>query len=195
MKLTYKIIAGIAATLTLSAAGIVYAHQGGGMGVGPGMGPGMGMGMGMGHMGPGMGMGWGMQGMGPGAMVNQDLSALAASRMAQLKSDLKITPNQEAAWKAFETAVLQQSAAMQSMRSEMHAQMQSNPSGVDHNAQRDKMIKLHETSTAARSAALKDLNAVLTPEQKAIADRSANVMGGHRAQGGRFGHFHGPLAR
>ena len=191
MKLTYKIIAGVAATLTLSAAGIVYAHQGGGMGQGMGH---MGQGMGM-----GMGMGPGMRGMGPmggmGPIGNQDMSALAASRMAQLKSELKIAPDQEAAWKGFETTVAQQSAAMQSLRSEMHAQMQSGASGVDHDAQRDKMIKLHDTNAAARAAALKDLYAVLTPEQKAIADRSANVMGGPRAQNRHFGHSHGPLAR
>lgn len=60
MKLSTKIIAGVAATVSLAVAGAVFAHQGGGMGYG--MGPGMGMGQqGQGMMMRGGGMMGGMQ--------------------------------------------------------------------------------------------------------------------------------------
>lgn len=182
MKLTYKIIAGAAAALSLALAGAVYAHPGGGMwGMGGGMGPGMGMGIGPGMgMGPGIGghMGYGMGGWMGGA----DLAAAAAGRAAELKVLLKITPAQETAWKAFETANRQQASTMQAMRTQMQEQMRNHaPGSAEWIAQRDAMIKQHDASWAAHSAALKDLYAVLTPEQRAIADRSAMGMGGPRA--------------
>ena len=179
MKLTYKIIAGVAAALSLGVAATVYAHPGGGFGNG-GMGWGMGPGMGMG-MGPGMGMGMGM---GPGMMAGRgasDMSALASVHAAQLKAVLKITPAQEAAWKAYEAAILQQAGAMQTARGKMLELMQSaQPGSPEFIAQRDAMIKQHDAAFAARTSALKDLYAVLTPEQRAIADRGVGPMGGNR---------------
>lgn len=186
MKLTYKIIAGVAASLALAAAGVVYANPGIGMGmgmggIGSGMGQGMNMGMdhGMaGAMGGGMGMGM------AGGMSGIDGGAMAASRLADLKTELKITPTQEAAWLTFENQAKQQAAAMQAMRSQMQAQMQNQQPGAtgsDFTAQRDAMMKLRDANQAAHSAALKDLYAVLTPEQKAVADQRLNAMGGHRS--------------
>jgi Spy/CpxP family protein refolding chaperone len=180
MKLTYKIIAGAAATLALALAGTVYAHPGGGMGWmgGPG-----GMGGGMSWMGgpggTGHGMGYGMR----GGMAGADMAAVAASRTAELKTQLKITPAQETAWKAFEAVVQQQATAMQALRSQMHAQMpngQAGAGGTDFAALREAMIRQHDAGQAAHSAALKDLYAVLTPEQRAIADRNTFGMGGYR---------------
>jgi Spy/CpxP family protein refolding chaperone len=176
MKLTYKIIAGAAATLSLAVAGIVYAHPGGGMG-GYGMGPGMGPGMGQG-MGPGMGM----RGRGPGMGAMGGAEA-ASERTAQLKAELKITPAQENAWKAYESVVAQHAATMQTMRSQMQALMQSQQPGADNSAfiaHREAMARQHEGNLAARTAALKDLYAVLTPEQRAIADNTLSPMGGPR---------------
>lgn len=165
MKLTYKIIAGVAASLALAAAGVVYAN--------PGMGSGMGQGM-------NMGMGHGMAG---AMMTGADGAAMAATRLADLKTELKITPTQEAAWLTFENQAKQQAAAMQAMRSQMQAQMQNQQPGAastDFAAQRNAMMALRDANQAAHSAALKDLYAVLTPEQKAIADQRLNAMGGHR---------------
>ena len=180
MKRTYKTIAGVAAVLSLALAATVYAHPGGNWGPGYGMGQGMGPGMGPGH---GMGMGPGMgRGMGPA-----DMSATAAARTAQLKAELKITPTQEAAWKAYETAVTQQAAAMQSMRTQMQAQMQNAQPGTtapEWAAQREAMFKQRQAGLQAHTAALKDLYAVLTPEQRAIADRGMGPMGGYRMGGG-----------
>ena len=173
MKLTYKIIAGAAAALSLALAATVSAHPGGGFGYG-GMGWGMGPGMGMG--GPGMGMGPGMMA-GRGA---SDMSALGSTHTAQLKAQLKITPAQEAAWKAYEAAIVQQAASMQTARGKMLELMQNaQPGSAEFIAQRDAMIKQRDAGFAARTAALKDLYAVLTPEQRAIADGGAGPMDGY----------------
>lgn len=170
MKLTYKIIAGVAASLALAAAGVVYAN--------PGMGMGQGMNMGMGH------------GMAGGMMAGADGGAMAATRLADLKTELKITPTQEAAWLTFENQAKQQSAAMQAMRSQMQSQMQNQQPGAtstDFAAQRNAMMALRDANRTARDAAVKDLYAVLTPEQKALADR--------QLAHGPMGHFGGRRPR
>jgi len=188
MKRTYKIITGAAAVLSIALAATVYAHPGGSWGPGQGMGPGMGPGYGM---GPGMGPGYGMgPGMGPGmgrGMGPADMSAAASARTAQLKAELKITPAQEAAWKAYEAAVTQQATAMQAMRTQMQALMQNAQPGTtapDWAAQREAMFKQRQAGMQAHTAAVKDLYAVLTPEQRAIADRGMGPMGGYRMGGG-----------
>ncbi len=172
MKLTYKIITGVAAALSLAAVGAVYAQQGGGMG---GYGPGYGMGGARGGR-----MGYGMA----GGMHGIDGGAMATSRLADLKTELKITPAQETAWLAFENLAKQQAAAMQAQRSQMQAQMQNQQPGAastDFAAQRNAMMALRDANQAAREAAVKDLYAVLTPEQKTIADQRLNGMGGYPA--------------
>jgi periplasmic protein CpxP/Spy len=176
MKLTSKIIAATAATLSLALAGAVFAHPGSGMGWGPGAGMGAGMGPGGWGMGPGIG---GRMGYGRGS---PDMGAIAAGRAAELKYAMKITPAQETAWKSFETVLQQQAAAMQALRTQMQARMQSQagPGGADFTAQRDAMIKQHDASQAAHAAAAKDLYAVLTPEQRAIFDSSPMAAGGPR---------------
>lgn len=194
MKSTSKIIAAGAAALALALAGAVYAHPGAGpgwMGGGPGMGWGMhgGMGgpgwMGGGMGGPGwMGGGRGHMGFGPyGGMSASDIAAVTANRTAELKSELKITPAQESAWKAYEAAVQQQAGAMQTMHTQMQSlwQNQTNPGSADFAAQREAMIKLHDSAWSGYNTALKDLYAVLTPEQKAIADRGVYGMHGRWA--------------
>ena len=159
MKLTYKIIAGVAASLALAAAGVVYAN--------PGMGMGQGMNMGMGH------------GMAGAMMTGADGAEMAATRLADLKAELKITPAQEATWLAFENLTKQQSAAMLALGSQMH-NPQPGATSADFAAQRNAMMALRNANQTARETAVKDLYAVLTPEQKAIADQRLNAMGGHR---------------
>jgi Spy/CpxP family protein refolding chaperone len=136
-------------------------------------------------MGPGMGFGPGMRGMGPGA-GGYDMAAATAGHLAALKTQLKITPAQESAWKAYEGAVTQQSTAMQAMRDDFHAKLQNTQPGAttpDMAAQHQAMFALRESSFAANSAARKELYAVLTPEQRAVADRTMNYAGGRRGPG------------
>ena len=179
MKRSTKIIAAIAATAALGLAGLVSAHPGFGMGPGYGMGPGFGMGPGMGMgmgMGPGFGMGPGMRGAGPGF----DMAAATAGHLAALKTQMKITPAQEAAWQTYEGVTTQQSAAMQALRDQFLSQWQGTQPGAtppDMAAHRQAMIAQRESGWKAQSAALKDLYAALTPEQRAIAERSVGGMG------------------
>jgi len=180
MKRSTTIIAALAATAALAAAGIVSAHPGSGMGAGMG---GWGMGPGMHGMGPGMGSGGmggpGMHGGGPGF----DMAAATAGQLAALKAQLKITPAQEAAWKSYEGVVTQQSVAMQALRDKFHGQWQDAQPGAtppDMAAHRQAMFEQRESAWKAQGAALKDLQAVLTTEQRAIADRSGGAMGARR---------------
>jgi Spy/CpxP family protein refolding chaperone len=173
MKRSTRIIASAVALGALTVAGVSLAHP-------PGYGPGSGYGMGYG-MGPGAGpgMGWGM-GPGGGWMAGTDGGALVAGRLTALKSELKITADQEAAWSAFAEQAQQQVAAMQALRDQMHSQMlngQAGPGGQDFAATRDAMFKLRQAGAEARAAQLKNLYAVLTPEQKTLADRQ--LFGGY----------------
>ena len=51
---------------------------------------------------------------------------------------------------------------------------------ADRAAHHEAMAKMRDEHMAARSAALKDLYAVLTPEQKALADQRLRGRHGHR---------------
>jgi hypothetical protein len=176
MKTTTKIVAGTIAALSLATASAVFAHQGMGPGMGMDMGPGTGPGMGMGY-----GMGHGMR----GGMHGPESAAVTAARLSDLKAELKIMPAQDSAWQAYATVVQQQAAAREAMRTQMQAQMQaqmqekSATAPVDRSARHEAMSQLREQHFAARSAAVKDLYAVLTPEQKTLAEQRLSVMPGH----------------
>ncbi|MEK7755269.1 MAG: hypothetical protein AAB654_25320, partial [Acidobacteriota bacterium] len=133
MKRITKIAIGAVTALTLGlATAVVGAHpygngpgwgmgQGYGYGPGPGVGPGQGYGPGHGFgagMGPGSGpgmMGHGPMGRGMGPQGFGNPAAMAEARNAYLKSELKITPAQESAWKAFAGQRVQQVEAMQAL--------------------------------------------------------------------------------
>ena len=199
MKTSNSILAVTIIAASLAGAGSAFAH--GGMGAGAmGMGAehpmghgmmgaghemghgmmGMGQGMGHGHMGMGAGM---HSGMGP--MQGPEAPVTVSARLADSKAQLKITSAQEAAWSKYAALVTQQAEAHANMRTQMHAQM-SDPktaSTLDHAAQREAMHKLQQDNLAARNTALTELYAVLTPEQKAVADQRLQGRRGHRMAG------------
>ena len=104
---------------------------------------------------------------GPGG--NFDPSVMIDARMAHLKSTLKITTAQEANWDAFVTQVKAQAQAMKAARpaapttpvaapermTQHIAAMQANLDGLSRNV----------------LPAMKNVYDILTPEQKAIADK------------------------
>lgn len=165
MKTSTKIIAATLAVVSFAAVSVVSAHPGGGWGMGSG--PGVGM------MGPGQGMGQGM-GMGMGGM-GFDSPAVLTARLGDLKAALKITPAQEAAWQKYEVQLRQQVATRQAFHTAMQTQMQDPKATIDHNAQHEAMSKLFTAQQTARD----ELYAVLTPEQKALADQQAQPSHGH----------------
>ena len=175
MRMTRKSIIGVVAAASLATvAAVAYAFP---PGAGPGSGgcaygagsevrggPGM-----MGRGGPGMmgGHGYmGRGGYGPGAGAGP--AANADARLSFLKGELKITADQETAWDAYATQVKQQAGAMQALHTQAATAGQTAP---DRYAQRAEFAKQRAAHMEAMSAAVKDLYAVLTPEQKALADQ------------------------
>ncbi len=126
------------------------------MGYGPQGGPGM---MGYGGMGP-------RGGWGPGRSANP--VANAEARLAFVKTELKITGDQESAWQAYAAQVKQQAESMQALFARPAAPAQSAP---DRASQRAQFAKQRAAAMEATSAALKDLYAALTPDQKTVADQ------------------------
>ena len=202
MKRATKIViaAGAALSLGLAAAAVSaqpYGYGGGHMGGGYGAGPGYGMGAGMmGGAGPGYGMGPGMMGgyasgnamhgygMGPQAMFNAD-SGNADGGLAALKAELGITANQDAAWQAFAKNAAQQNENRQAWFAKMH-EARGAGSAPELLAQQTELMKQRQAEMAANAAALKDLYAALTPEQKVIADQRFGRFGpGYGAGYGR----------
>ncbi len=179
MKTSTQLISIAAAVLALGAGGLVFAQAGTGPYGRMGGGPGMHQGMGMHGSGQAAGMRGGMRGMGqPGD---------AATRLAAVKTELKISAEQEGAWQAYETVVRQQAEARLALRTAMQARLQDPAAAAsfDHAAQREAMLKLRDSDRAARDTARQALYAVLSPEQKALADQRLGAGPGHRMGGHR----------
>lgn len=206
MTSTRKILTGVAAAAGLAfATAMVYAAPPAEYGPGAGgcawgsgpMGRGM-MGGGMGGYGPGMmahgggprgGYGPGMMGggYGPGAAAGGGPAANFGERMdarlSFLKSELKITPDQETAWGAYAAQARAQAAAMQAFHAQPSSAAQTPAERIEQHAER---ARLRAEQMKAMAAAVKDLYTALTPEQKAVADQH---FGGPRlGQGGPRGY-------
>lgn len=136
-------------------------------GMGPGMmygyGPGYGRGPGwMGGNGPGFGMG--PRAMFGGYYGNTD------EGLAAMKAQLGITAKQDAAWQAFAKNAKKQSENRQAWFAKMQ-KARSAGSAPEVLAQQAEIMKQREAELETNSAALKNLYAALTPEQKATADQ------------------------
>lgn len=190
MKNTRKLVVGVMAAAGIAAAAaLAYAEPPGGfgrgmMGYGPGGGGHMGPGMmgyggpGGGH-GPGMMGGWGPRGgTGPGAAGGP--VAYQEARLAFLKNELKITADQEAAWEAYAKQAKAQAATVETLRTQPPVTAQTTPERLE---QRAEFAKQRSEQLKATSTAVKNLYAVLTPEQKAIADQRL-AHGGMGPMGG-----------
>lgn len=154
MKFNIRPIASLALVATLGFSSLVVAHPGG-MSMGPGMG--------------------GMSG--PRAMMMADPAAMADRHLADAKIQIKIMADQETAWQTFAGKAKQQAASMQ----EMHGQMQQmQGTAPDRMSQRAEMMKSRSEQMATMSTALRDLYAVLSPEQKLLADKQFPMMQGNR---------------
>jgi len=162
MKKSNSVIAGVVAGVALAVAAATYAQPYGGMGHG---------------FGPGMGMG-----PGHGPMAGADLAAVADARLNDLKTQLKITTAQEGAWQTFATQAKQQAASMQGTRAQMQEATGTAPEQM---AQRTAAMQQRAAGMATMTNAFGALYAVLTPEQKAIADQNASMRGHHGKGFGR----------
>jgi Spy/CpxP family protein refolding chaperone len=127
-------------------------------------------GMGGGMMGGGM-MGGGMGG--PGMMGGYGYNI--EDRLVAQKSALKITPEQEDAWKAYADVAKKQSDAMLAQHEAMWKSAPS--SSADRYELHSKFMAQRAQQHEALSAAYKSLYSVLTPEQRAVADQRGGGYG------------------
>ena len=130
----------------------------------------------MGGYGPGYGMGPGMM----GAWGNAD------EGLAALKTELGITDKQDGAWQAFAKNAKQQSESRKAWFAKMQ-EARGAGSAPELLALQTEHMKQRQAEMAANAAALKDLYATLTPEQKAIADQRFGGIGPGWHQGYRGG--------
>lgn len=162
MKLNSKIVAGLLATSAL-AFGVAHAQM-------PGGGPG---GAGCDATGP----------KGPRAMM-ADPAARVEQRLTQMKSQLKITPQQEPLWQAYaEKMKAEAGAGMKAMRDKAQDQAATAPERM---AQMMNMMRERMTAMESMSDTFKRLYDSMSAEQKAIADK-AGPFGGQGPMGGRPG--------
>lgn len=152
MKKIYAVAAGLVAGVALAVAAVTHAQPFGGMG------PGFAHGMGPGH----------------GAMANVDPSTMVDSRLADLKAQLKITAEQDSAWRAFADAAKQQASGMQALRAQMQAGSGTAPERM---AQRASAMQQRAAGMATIAKAFDALYGVLTPEQRTLADQHFGTMG------------------
>jgi len=128
--------------------------------------------MGQGMMGPG-GMGQGMTGQ--GIMGGQArMGAMVDGRLAYLKGELNITDAQSEAWKGYADAVKGRVDVMQGMRQNMMAAMQKG-SAIERMDARIKGMEAMVDALKAVKPATEKLYAVLTDEQKKMADQLIGV--------------------
>lgn len=167
MRNTRKALIGmLAAAGIVAASAAVYADPPGGFGPGAG-GCAFGAGMAGGGYGPGM-MGDGPRGgFGPGAAGAGPVQR-GDARLAYLKNELKITAEQESAWDAYATQVKARAATMAAFHAQGPSNAQSAAERIEQHAAR---MKLRAEQAQAMSKAVKELFAVLTPEQQTIANQ------------------------
>ena len=127
----------------------------------------------MGMMGQGM-MGRGMMGQSTPAGNQEQMGALADSRLAHLKTELKISDGQADAWKAYVDAIKARVTVMQGLRTTMMDAMDKG-SAVDRMDIRIKSMEAMVESMKAVKPATEKLYAALTAEQKKAADQLIGV--------------------
>lgn len=129
---------------------------------------------GMGMMSGGMGMGMGM-----------DPEARAKLHLAELSAALKLSPDQQAAWKTFSEQVSEQARSMASMRDAMmgkdSALSKPAPEAIEKMAE---MMQERARLMARMAGLVKTFYDTLTPEQQAAFD---TVHASHMGTMGRKG--------
>ncbi len=148
-------------------------------------------------MGPGMGM------QGPGGHHNRmgkmdpaRMQAMMDKRDAVLKAQLKLTPAQEGAWKAFVESRKPMAAQTNLQRPDpVEMAKLTTPERIDKmKALRDERMKTMTAAMYKHAEATKTFYAALTPEQQKVFDVAA-MPGQGRMHGGRNGPMPTPPAK
>lgn len=189
MKRTTLIAATSASLVALGIAAAAFGHGGGGPRTGEGACPAgheehCGAAQGGGRSGHGMGghgmSGHGMGGHGEGGHGMRGGMSLAG--LDTVKAELKLTAEQQPVFEKYAALVKTQAEARKRMHDGMHS------GSADHHARHDTMQAYNRQAAIELTAVRKELYDVLTPEQRAIADR--NLGNSSMAMGGGRGHRH-----
>lgn len=158
---TKHILTLVGATALIIGVGSIAFARGYGPGYGPGWGGHHGM---MGRPGDGRGMMMSGSGGGRGMMMGGYTAGYADQQLADLKSTLGITTDQEAAWNRYANAVKGRASLMQSHRQQMFTSGTVSP---------DQRLSFHQQGLEQMkqvNASRQDLFNTLTPQQRASAD-------------------------
>lgn len=163
MKRSSKITLGVAAAVAAGLAATVFAQA-------PYQGPGYYGRMGAMHGGPMFG----------------DPSAHAEQRLAYLKEQLRITPEQETQWQSYADSIKQQAQTMAAMHASAQGAQSTATERMD---QHIAFMQLRLNNMQAVSSAARQLYEVLTPDQKAVFDQAGPGAGMGPGRGFGPGHF------
>ncbi|MFN0301624.1 MAG: Spy/CpxP family protein refolding chaperone [Burkholderiales bacterium] len=172
--------------MALGIAAAAFAHGGGGPRAGDGACPAgheehCGATQGGGRSGHGM-SGHGMRGQGMGGHGDGGHGMRGGLSLDAAKAELKLTPEQQPAFEKYAALVNTQAEARKRMHEGMHS------GSADHRAMHDTMQAYNRQAAIELTAVRKELYDVLTPEQRAIAER--NLGNSSMAMGGGRGHRH-----
>jgi periplasmic protein CpxP/Spy len=120
---------------------------------------------------------------GPGRRFGEDFAARAAARIAYIKTALKITPAQEAAFDKYAQAIRDNAQQMQQSFTQMRDQRGQAMNALDRVQQRAKFAQQRDQAEQRYLAAFRPLYESLSADQKKVADDLATP------HFGRFGHF------
>ncbi|MCP5268608.1 MAG: Spy/CpxP family protein refolding chaperone [Zoogloeaceae bacterium] len=110
----------------------------------------------------------------------------ASSRLEKLHADLKLTPEQESAWKSWSEPIQKQASVMGERRSEREAMAKlTAPERMEKMLER---MKEHEKAIESGLASTRNFYAILSPEQRKTFD-AFQPFGGKRggSKGGQGG--------
>lgn len=96
-----------------------------------------------------------------------------AERLAKLKTELKLTPAQEAPFNAYASVVQKQAEQRRAMREKMRQNREelAKLPAPERMARFNELMKLRLAAMEERTAALRDFYNVLDPQQKATVDK------------------------
>jgi Spy/CpxP family protein refolding chaperone len=159
-----KSVIAVAVVAGLTAAAATFATAQPGPACSPGM---MGMHGGAGH-GPGM---MAMRGGPMFSGSDADIAKFQQDRIAQLKTTLAITAEQQPAWDAFAAKAAEQAKNMQSMRKDA-----ATGTAPERMQQRQQFMAERQKAMTSMGDALTALYQVLTPKQREIFDAAHGPM-------------------
>lgn len=110
------------------------------------------------------------------------MEKMRAEHLNSLHEELKLTPQQESAWRKFTTSHSKAGKTARMDRAEMKTM--STPQRLEKRLDHMRMI---EKKMTGQLAALKEFYAVLTPEQQKVFDTQTSRMGARGHHGDRHG--------